>query len=190
MANPTANPPGTTIAWVQKNFSVKTTTTTIVVDESSSDDDWGEPEVVQNGAKRVRIQSPPAAKSPLKRQVSESVEAIWGDDVDDDGGWGDDVGGDEDDDWDEPGKDVWHEPEEDAEAFEPYPCPPEEDTHTCSSAYKGVETVVDVLDYATAARRLSWLEVEFQKEVPLIDHWPQERVRKLLSAHNYDFRLV
>ena len=88
---------------------------------------------------------------------------------------------------------MWDDPDEGAggaEAFEPYPCPPEEDTHTCSSAYKGVETVVDVLDYATAARRLSWLEVEFQKEVPLIDHWPQERVRKLLSAHNYDFRLV
>ena len=196
--NPAANPPGTTKEWIQKHFVVKTTTTTVVVDESSSDDDWGE-EKVENVAKRARKTGDalPADKPELSKQESETAEDIWGIDPEEEnsGGWGPSADEPSDDDWGaDPGAadDVWdeREPEDSAEEFQTYPCPPEEDIHACNSDYKGIKTVVDVLDYATASKRLVWLETEFQREVPYIGEWPLERVRKLLSAHDYDFNSV
>ena len=209
--NPKANPPGASDEWIQKHF-VTTTTTTVVVDESSSDDDWGAEEVA-NVAKRARktASSPPAAKPALANQESEGVEEIWGDDAgsDDDDVWGDDAGGGDDDGWDNEDDDEWGDDEEgggdwdapetdvwdsDAEATEEaqYPLPPEADTRACSGTYKDTKTVVDILDYATAAKRLVWLEKEFRSanEVAYLAEWPLERVRKLLSAYDYDFQTV
>ena len=197
--NPAVSPVGTTEEWTRRHFAVQTTIATVFVEEDSSEDDWG----AEDGDNAA----PPEAQNLIK-QKSESVKAIWGEDNgddEDDGGWGEDNGDDEDDamwgedadnegdewDADTPDADAWDSQAEDfAEVAHTYPCPPEEDSRACSSEYSGIKAVVDVLDYATAAKRLVWLEREFQNKVAYIDEWPLERVRKLLRAHNYDFRSV
>ena len=200
MPNPAVNPPGSTEKWIQRHFAVQTTTATILVEEDSSDDEWGAEEA-ENVPKRARkTADAPSAPKPLSKQNSESVEAIWGEDNgddEDDGGWGEDACNDGDE-WDAetPAADAWDSQAEDSQADDftevthTYPCPPEEDTRACNSEYKDTKTVVDVLDYPTAAKRLVWLEREFQSKVAYIDEWPLERVRKLLRANNYDFRSV